>query len=166
MENKGKAMMIVIIVLLCVLIVSIFGVSFYAFRTFNTNNDNIVDSGSNLVNTKVLNPAEITTYQLSAPIAVNLAVGTDGSQHSMSVEVGIGIDNTDKKESPTFLSLVQSQEVVVRDVIISVFRTKTIDEMRAVDSQEAVKQEILDKLRAEFDSNLIYSVYFGTFYYD
>ncbi len=165
MENKGKAMMIVIIVLLSVLIISIFGVSFYALSIIKSNgngNEATVDINSG----KVLTPAEITTYELAEPIAVNLAAGADGRQHSMSVEVGIGIDNTNKKESPAFLTLIQSQEVVVRDVIISVLRTKTVEEMQQLDSQEAIKQEILDKLRAEFGTDLIYSVYFGTFYYD
>ncbi len=164
MENKGKAMMIIIIVLLSVLIISIFGVSFYALKMLNGNNSN--ETTVDMNTGRVLTPAEITTYDLASPISVNLATGTDGVRHSMSVEVGIGIDNTDKKESPSFLTLIQSQEVVVRDVIISVLRTKTVEEMQQIDSQEAIKQEILDKLRAEFSTNLIYSVYFGTFYYD
>lgn len=164
MENKGRAMMIVIIALLTVLILTICGVSFYVLTTIKSSqtptNTSAVSQG------KVLTASEIFTYELTAPIAVNLAVGTDGQQHSASVEVGIGIDNTDKKNSPTFITLIQSQEVVVRDAVISVLRTKTVEEMSQLDSQEAIKQEILEKLRAEFNSDLIYSVYFGTFYYD
>lgn len=162
--EKGKAMMIVIIVLLVILLGTIFGVSFYAFKTLNSPEANNtlkpVNSG------KVLTPSEIYTYQLASPIAVNLAVGADGSEHSASVEVGIGIDNTDKKESPAFITLIESQEVVVRDVVISVLRSKTIEQMSQPDSQEAIKQEILEKLCMEFNTNLIYDVYFGTFYYD
>ncbi len=165
MENKGKAMMIVIIVLLSILIVSIFGVGFFAIKTIKSQ-ASTVESTVNLNQNKVLSAADVFTYELANPIAVNLAVGTDQQQHSASVEIGIGIDNTDKKNSPTFITLIQAQEVVVRDVVISVLRTKTIEEMSSLDSQEMIRQEILEKLRTEFNSELIYSVYFGTFYYD
>ncbi len=164
MENKGKAMMIVIIVLLSILIISIFGVGFFALNMIKSGP--VTETQVNINQNKVLNAADVLSYELKNPIAVNLAVGTDKQQHSASVALGIGIDNTDKKNSPTFTTLIQAQEVVVRDVVISVLRTKTIDEMRSIDSQELIKQEILEKLRTEFNSELIYSVYFGTFYYD
>ncbi len=165
MENKGKTMMIVIIVLLTVLIVTIAGVSIYAFKMLKSSQSN--EGGQpEVTQAKDLDASEIYTYQLAQPIAVNLAVGTDGLEHSASVEVGIGIDNSDKKNSPGFITLIESQEVVVRDVVISVLRTKTVDQMSQPDSQEAIKQEILEKLQAEFNSQLVYSVYFGTFYYD
>ncbi len=164
MENKGKAMMIVIIVLLSILIVSIFGVGFFALRMIG--NTATSDAQININQNKVLNAADVLSYELANPIAVNLAVGADKQQHSASIALGIGIDNTDKKNSPTFITLIQAQEVVVRDVVISVLRTKTIEEMRSIDSQELIKQEILERLRTEFNSELIYSVYFGTFYYD
>ncbi len=164
-ENKGKTMMVVIIALLLILIIAIGGVSFLAFKMLKSNTSTVTEVNP-ITQTKVLQASEIYTYKLSSPIAVNLAVGTDGLQHSASVEVGIGIDNTDKKASPSFITLIESQEVVVRDVVISVLRTKTVEEMSQLDSQEAIKQEILDKLRAEFNTDLIYSVYFGTYYYD
>ncbi len=164
MENKGKAMMIVIIVLLSILIVSIVGVGFFTMKAFKTSAT--VEKQIDVTQNKVLDAKDVFTYELKNPIAVNLAIGTDQQQHSASVEIGIGIDNTDKKNSPTFITLIQAQEVVVRDVVISVLRTKTIDEMSSLDSQELIRQEILEKLRTEFNSELIYSVYFGTFYYD
>lgn len=165
MENKGKVMMIVIIALLVILLVAIGGVGFLVYRSINAGATG-EDLENAVVQEKVLTAAEIYTYKLADPIAVNLAVGTDGLEHSASVEIGIGIDNTNEDESPTFITLIESQEVVVRDVVISVLRTKTVEQMSQLDSQESIKQEILDKLRAEFNTDLIYAVYFGTYYYD
>lgn len=162
--EKGKTMMIVIIVLLVILIVTIAGVSYYTFKKINTPED--PNAAKTVATGKVLEPIEITVVELADPIAVNLAVGADGAQHSASVEVAIGIDNTDKKESPVVVDLITNQEVVVRDVVISVLRSKNIEQISEPDSQEAIKQEILEKLRLEFNTNLIYNVRFGTFYYD
>ncbi len=164
MENKGNTMMIVIIVLLLVLIITIAGGSVFALKYFKTNQD--TSAAKPVTQAKNLEASDIYTFELTDPIAVNLAIGVDGQQHSASVEVGIGIDNSDKKNSPAFITLIESQEVVIRDVVISVLRTKTVEDMSQLDSQEAIKQEILEKLCAEFNTDLIYSVYFGTFYYD
>lgn len=163
--EKGKTMMIAIIVLLVILLATICGVSYVMITTLKSN-DATTAGSKPITSGKVLDPAEIYTYQLASPIAINLAVGSDGVQHSASVEIGIGIDNTDKKNSANFITLIQTQEVVVRDVVISVLRSKTIDEMNQPDSQEVIRQEILEKLCVEFNSDLIYDVYFGTFYYD
>lgn len=164
MENKGKIMMIVIIALLLVLIITIVGVSIYAMKALNGGEAE--DPTIPTENTKVLDQSQIYTYSLTAPVAVNLAVGSDGQEHSASVEVGIGVDISDPKLSDPLVALVESQEVVLRDAIISVLRTKTVEELEQVDSQELIKEEILDKLKTEFNTDLIYSVYFGTYYYD
>lgn len=163
--EKGKTMMIAIIVLLVILLATIGGVSYVMITTLKSG-DAAATGTKPITSGKVLNPADIYTYQLASPIAINLAVGSDGVQHSASVEIGLGIDNTDKKNSPAFITLIQTQEVVVRDVVISVLRSKTIEEMNQPDSQEVIRQEILEKLCVEFNTDLIYDVYFGTFYYD
>ncbi len=163
MENKGKTMMIVIIVLLAILIVTIFGVSIYAIKMIQATDDG--SSTNTIAQAKNLDQSEIYSFSLTDPIAVNLAVGTDGQEHSASVELGIGIDKT-TKESTSFITLMESQEVVIRDTIISVLRNKTVEDLRQRDAQEAIGEEILEKLRAEFNTDLIYDVYFGTFYYN
>ncbi len=165
--EKNKLMMTIIIVLLVILLVAIGGVSFLAYRMLSNQNEGTEQVYSN-TNTakKQLTASEIEYVTLENPVSVNLTDSADGSSHSVSVKFDIGIDNTDKKLSPDFIALVNNQKTVIKDVVIGILRSKTLEEMKSTDTQELVKQEVIEKLQLEFDSDLIYNIKFDTFYYD
>ena len=51
----------------------------------------------------------------------------------------------------------------VRDIIISVLRTKTYDELKSTDIQDVLKVEISDKLKESLEIDTIQNIYFNEF---
>ncbi len=164
--EKNKLMMTIIIVLLVVLLLSIGGVAFVVVRMLSAQNPVVEETGQTNPVKKELSASEIEYVKFTDAVSVNLADSPDGSSHAVSVKFDVGIDNTDKKNSADFITLVGLQKTVVKDAVIGILRSKTIEEMKKPDTQELLKQELVDKLQQEFDSDLIYNVKFDIFYYD
>ncbi|MFV0502718.1 MAG: flagellar basal body-associated protein FliL [Lachnospirales bacterium] len=160
--EKNKLMMIIIIVLLVVLLVTIVGVSLVGLKYLTAAKDEETTKVSEEV--KELTPSEITTIDIENPISVNLRQGEDGEDHAVRVEVSIGIDNTQEEKSTEFLTMLESKTVIIKDVIISVLSSKTYEDMTRADANDIIKDEILQALRKEFNSDLIAKVYIGNMF--
>ncbi len=151
--EKNKIMMILIIVLLVILLITI-GVGF--FLTFkNLNKGQTVEE-------EVKEPVkqediQLVTYDDS--LYTNLRKGDDGKEHVIRVGFSLGIDISNKKESEAFMLVLSEKTPIVKDVIIGVLRNKTYEELQKSDAQAVLREEILEKLQQEFESNLIVTIY-------
>lgn len=160
--EKNKLMMIIIIVLLVVLLGTIGAVSFYALKIMSGANGGAVEQ--HVAEVAQLKPDEIEVVALSKAISTNLLTGADGKEHIISVTIGVGVDNTKKKESEDFIASLGTKDNIMTDTCISIISKKTYEELRSSEGQDVLKAEILAALQDQFQSNLIVKVYFSTFY--
>ena len=166
--EKNKVMMIVIVVLL-VLLLGLLGVGFVYVGNLLKNTQMAEGSqGGNSnnwsMNASQLDPKEIYLFALEKPVATNLKKGADGSSHSASVSFSVGIDNTRKKDSDEAIALIIEKEAMVRDICLSTMRSMTHEELSREDGMDILRNEVLNKLRDEFHSNLIVSVSISDWY--
>ncbi len=159
--EKSKIMFIVIIALLVILIGIIGFISFKAFDMLNNGNegnDNVV------VQDNYVSISDLETVELSSPISTNLKTGASGLEYSIRVSIAIGVNNTDKDNSPKIIDLLTTKEAIVRDICLSVITNMTYEELKAGDTQSILSKAILLRLQEEFETNLIYDVYVSDIY--
>lgn len=151
--EKNKVMMISIIVLLVILLITI-GVGF--FLTFKNLNNGAAPQEEVK---EVVKQEDIQLVTYDESIYTNLRTGDDNKDHVIRVGFSLGIDISDKKESEAFITSLSDKTPIIKDVIIGVLRNKTYEELQRSDAQAVLREEILEKLQQEFDSNLIVTVY-------
>ena len=154
--DKSKPLMIVIIALLVILLGAISFVSFYLIRAMGRENSNAVSAEPQAAQLTV---DQIEKVSLSSPISTNLSRGNDGMDHYVKINFWIGVNNTDKKESPKMLSSLESNEMVVRDIVLGILRKQTYEDLTIPEGQDLLKENIKTQLQEEFSSNLIVQVY-------
>lgn len=162
--EKGKLMMIIIIALLVLLLGTIGAVSFIVFSRLGQMNagsetPNEASASAEVVETP-LKAADIKTVPLTSPITTNLLKGQDGNEHLIRVDISLGVNNTDKKLSPTTIQMFIDKEPIVRDICNTIIRNTTYEEILSSDGEEALKETIRTKLSEEFDTNLLVAIYF------
>lgn len=151
--NKGKNGMVVVIALLIFLLLSISVGFFFIFKNLNAP-----ISAVEVTKQTEIKPKEMKLITLESPIYTNLLTGQDNKDHLIRISVGIGVDYTEPKKSDTLITLINDRMAIVQDIIVSVCRSKTYEELRTSDAQEVLKAEILSKMQEEFGSNLIYRI--------
>jgi len=154
--DKSKPLMITIIALLVILLGAISFASFYFVRTMEKNASG---ASNTLTQATHLSVDQIEKVSLSSPISTNLLNGKDGVEHYVKINLSVGVNNTDKKESPRMLSSLKSNEMVVRDIVLAILRNQTYEELTNPDGQDLLKDNIKTQLQDEFKSNLIVQVY-------
>ena len=162
----NKIMMIVIIVLLVVLIGLVGFVTFYGLQVLQNAGEPANNQPAAMVE-RVLSQQEMELVKYSNPIRANLKQGESGRNHAVSLTVSIGVDNTDKRESPEIITLLSDREPVVRDIIGALLRETTYEELLETNDFhgiEILRQNILTALRVEFASNLIAMVVMDILY--
>lgn len=162
--EKNKILMIVIIVLLVVLLGAII---FLGITIGNIVKTNESESNRGTVTRDVpVSLDELAIVPLDSAINTNLKTGTDGVSHMASVSLSVGAIKTNKKESPKIIESLTLNADVVKDICLSAIRAKTFEELRRQDGQDVLRNEILIRLREEFQTNLIYTVYITDMYLD
>ena len=108
-------------------------------------------------------PRDVYLFQLERQVATNLRVGNSGRSHLASVSFSIGIDNT-RGDSEEIITLMTEKEAMVRDICLSTMRSMTYEELNRDDGMDVLREEILNRMRDEFRSNLIVSVTISDWY--
>ena len=147
--------MIVIIALLVLVLGAIGFVSFFLMKTMGKNTPNVTAAAP----AAKLTVDQIEKVPLSSPLSTNLLSGNDGVEHYVKIDLSIGVNNTDKKESPKMITSLQNNEMVVRDIVLSILRGQTYNDLTQPDGQDLLKENIKSQLQDEFNSNLIVQVY-------
>lgn len=154
--DKNKIMMIAIIGLLVVLLLGIAVVAFLIIRL--SNRDDLVPENYNTI----VDPRSIELIRLQ-PISANLNRGESNRNSSIRLEVSIGI-NMDDRDSEEFMQIITTKEDVILDLITSILRSKTFEQISAINAQELLADEILTGLKDIFQTQLITGVYFPVFF--
>ena len=154
--DKSKPLMIVIIALLVLVLGAISAASFFLIRSLGKNNAPVVSAEAPVTKLTI---DQIEKVPLKTPISTNLSAGHDGVEHYVKINLAIGVNNTDKNESPKMLSSLESNEMVVRDIVLGVLRSQTYEDLTVPEGQDLLKDNIKTQLQEEFNSNLIVQVY-------
>ena len=146
-------MLIVIIVLLVILLGAIVGGGIYAYNAITSAN-----GGEETEVEEVVDKSKNTLIPIGDAIYTNLLVGEDQKEHLAKVNLSLDVKGEEDGSEKLVLD-INNRIVVVRDIVNNVLRKKTYEELKQVDGVENFKDEVLDKIRKEFYSNLVSSVY-------
>lgn len=108
----------------------------------------------------------ISVFSISDPITANLNTDKSGNEeHMLRISVGLGLDNT-QKDFKNLNEQLTEKIPILRHIIIHVIRDKTYEDIHEPNNnaQELIADEILSRLREEFQTNTIIDVYFGEFF--
>ena len=111
------------------------------------------------VNAQAIPMTSIDVYNISESMTIPLAK-SDDKDHYCLVSVSFSV-NKDHPDYATYGSDYSSQESLIKDQIRDVISQYTIDEAKA--NQELIKQQILERVQALFNSDLIFNVSFGEY---
>lgn len=103
---------------------------------------------------------DISVYTLGDSMTIPLADSGDGEPHYCLLEVSFSI-NTKSEGYATYGSDLSAQESLLRDEIYSVVSQYTMEEAKA--GQDVLKQAILERVQAMYNSDFIFNVSFGEF---
>jgi flagellar basal body-associated protein FliL len=158
--DKSKMMMIIIIALLVLLLGTVVGVGVYLINiTPPERNPELVQPRVEGVTT----PANMRIVSLDDMIA-NLYPGPNGRQDTVSVEIIVGIDESeyvDKAELEEFYDIFTRRIPLARSVALNVFVSRTFEELNTLEGRRETAEIIKNELRQAFDSPLIVGVSFS-----
>ena len=159
--DRGKVMMTVIIVLLVLLLGAVVGVSIYLIRTIDTST-NGNGPGPYLPGgvTGLPSTSDIELVSLGGNFTLNLAASPNGHQGSARISVEVGLDSR-HAEWESVRDQIRRQEAIARSVVIEVFRSLTIEELRSPEGMNMAGEIVSNRLQETFASHLIVSVVFG-----
>jgi len=101
---------------------------------------------------------DIAVYTISESMTIPLQEGTDGKAHYCLLQVSLSI-NTKSEDYATYGSDLSAQESLIKDEIYTVVSQYTVDECKV--NQDLIKQQILERVQAMYDSDFIFNVSFG-----
>ena len=154
--EKNKMMFIIIIVLLVILLGAIAFGGFFLYQTANAVNGDAQEVET--VEEEKQDKSKNTLIDIGEPISTNLLVGEDQKEHIARVSLNLDIKGGED-DSEKVVSSINTRLIVVRDIVNNILRKKTYEELKKNDGMESLKDEILDKVRKEFDTNLVSNIY-------
>lgn len=96
---------------------------------------------------------EAREVKLIENIVVNPA-GTNGTRY-LSTSIGLELDKT-----PEIAKLMEEKTAVIRDIIIAVLTSKTLEELSSAEGKDKIRTEIQSKLDEAIAPNKVYRIYF------
>ncbi|MDD3205305.1 MAG: flagellar basal body-associated FliL family protein [Lachnospiraceae bacterium] len=104
-------------------------------------------------------PIEHTeVYDIADKMTIPLAKSSDGADHYALVSVSLSM-NTKDEGYKSYGATIDTKASLIKSTIIEVIGTYTLEEAQA--DQSTMRQEILEKVQAMFDSSFIYDVSFS-----
>jgi flagellar basal body-associated protein FliL len=161
MNNKLAA---IVIVLLFLLIGGMAALGYLLFkeRGFQTSEGAGSPQGENASqNSKTsLGLADIETVKISDPITTNLAVSDNSAKtHMIQFSFSVGVNKTVKKESSLTIALLREKEDIIKHAAIDLVSRRTKEQIETPESKNNFAQELLERLRTEFCTELIVDIY-------
>lgn len=164
-ENKNKMGMIVIIIILVVMFAVFTGGFIYTITLLNStkaaNGDNVKKEVAEykLEDVKNVDIAESITVNL-------LPSANDTKKHMAIIKLQVCLNSKDKDYKKLKLeTLIPTNEIAMRDIVIGILRNKTYEELEKPDSTAILKQEILGSFQEFFGTNAIVDVLVAEFNY-
>jgi len=152
---KGEKLNSLILILLVVLLLMMLGMGI-GFLSVMKNLSPI--TGASKATSVEKKPEKTYTYDVNDGKAIMSNLQDTPNNAGRIIRVTVQIEVTDKK-LPDEMKI---KNIVIADIIDSVLRSKTADELLKPEGKERVRQEIKNRLNEIFD-NKVYNVNFGEF---
>lgn len=101
-------------------------------------------------------------YAIEDELTIMLKPGEDGKDHYVQVSVSLAMNSKDKGYK-TYGEKIGDNVSLIKGEINDVFSSYTLEEARG--NEEQIRNEILKKIQAMFDSEFIYKVTFSSIVY-
>ncbi|WPX08398.1 flagellar basal body-associated FliL family protein [Anaerocellum danielii] len=152
---KGEKLNSIILILLVLLLLMMVGMGI----GFLTVVKNLSPTQSATQTTSVeKKPEKFYTYDVNDGKALMSNLQDTQTNAGRIIRVTVQLEVTDKKLPET----LKEKNIVIADIIDSVLRSKTADELLKPEGKEKVRKEIKDRLNEIFE-NKVYNVNFGEF---
>lgn len=158
------------IVILSLLIVNIVLTAIMMFSVTSTNKKTAaiitdiasiinleLESGDGSQGAQTISIADTVVYPIEDPITVVLIPSEDGKDHYCVVSVDLSLNSKDP-DYATYSADLANKEGLIKGEINSVIAEYTLEEARL--SQDALAQEILQRVQNMYNSEFIYKVSF------
>lgn len=158
------------IVILSLLIVNIVLTAIMMFSVTSTNKKTAaiitdiasiinleLESGDGSQGAQTISIADTVVYPIEDSITVVLAPSEDGKDHYCIVSVDLSLNSQDP-DYATYSADLANKEGLIKGEINSVIAAYTLEEARL--SQDALAQEILERVQSMYNSQFIYKVSF------
>jgi flagellar FliL protein len=112
------------------------------------------------VNSSAIPMTSIAVFNLSDSMTIPLKDSGDGKAHYCLLNASFSIN----KESPDYETYGEdwsAQESLIRDAVYTVVSQYTMEEAKV--NQELIKQQILERVQAMFNSDFVFNVSFGEY---
>lgn len=160
--EKSNLMMVVIIVLLVALLGTVVGVTFYAFNMVQSMERAAAQGALGWEReVRTLRPDEIGRVTVGDAIITNLATEGGGSGGTARIQVVIGFDNTQSRESQDTYAMINEHISHIRNVALASIQGRSYNEMTSRDAMRDLGDELLERLQNDFQSNMIVEVSFS-----
>lgn len=101
---------------------------------------------------------DIVVYTVPESMTIPMKEGADAKPHYCMLQVSLSI-NTKSEGYETYGSDLSPQESLIKDEVYSVVSQYTVEEAKV--NQDLIKQQILEKIQAMYNSDFIFNVSFG-----
>ncbi len=112
------------------------------------------------VNASAIPMTSIAVYNISESMTIPLKDGGDGKPHYCLLSVSFSI-NKDSPDYETYGEDWSAQESLIKDAVYTVVSQYTMEEAKV--NQELIKQQILERVQAMFNSDFVFNVSFGEY---
>lgn len=141
-DDKNPKKKVKTLIIIAVLVLALAAASFFAYayftKTFIFNEDS-----------KVAPVAEVV-YPLG-----EFVINLNDSKNRSYLKTQIAVGYANKKDE----IFIKDKKFQIRDIIIQTLRSKTAEDIRAVEKTDELKVEIMNKLNELFEPELILEVY-------
>ena len=157
--EKSNLMMIVIIVLLVALLGTVVAVTVFALSAVQEIGASVHADDSWDRTPRTLLPTQIGRISIGDAISTNLAADAASPSRHIRVNMSVGYDNTQGRESEEMADMLAEQMDYIRSIILESLRARTYSEISARDGTQLLQDEILLALQHRFQTNMIVGVY-------
>lgn len=157
--ERSNLMMVIIIFLLVALLGTIVGVLIYAFSMFQNMDGDGFGLNWDREMVRELRPEEINRMVLEHT-TTNVPNENGTITHAARIQVVIGYDNTQRRESDDIRERLEQQRVLLQSTALSIISRTTQETLNAPNGRDLLADAILEALRDAFNTHLIAEVTF------
>jgi len=170
--DKNNIMMIVIIALLVILLGTIGFMSVYLITFFKDANNPTAQTSQNGEEIQVSQDQLLmVAYDTAVKGTIPGVMDESGkaATHAVTFKVSVGIRNDDKKkvkDAEALQALLTDRESIVKSYVSDIIYNHTYTQYEDNDVMKAtLSREILERLKMEFGTELVYKVYLSDYLY-
>ncbi len=103
-----------------------------------------------------------TIVSVGDSISTNILSGEDKKEHIANFKLSLFVENGERREK--IINAINGKIEAIRDIAKNVLENRTFEELSKNGGLENLKKEILEKLKKEFDTDLISDVLVEEFF--